>query len=278
MTGRTDQAQQLIQNIHGIEQIKPSLLRRLTIPDEIKTLNIQACLSLPDGRFILSDFDDKQLLLFGNDGIFIREVVTFTNYPGDVCFVRNNTVAVTLGAAYKTVLVDIEKNEIIQTIELSHYCKGVASDGQKLIICSVRESSIVNLDDMCQSHLEVVGDRISLCKGNIYIAFENNVECYKSNGDPIWTFLPHDISNINSIQGLTLDKSGFVYIASRKNNSIVVVSPDGQTSKTILSESDGIKDPWAININRATGIMIVSSKIRDDSSDTLYDTAFVYKI
>ncbi|CAC5374087.1 unnamed protein product [Mytilus coruscus] len=249
MTGRTDQAQQLIQNIPGIEQIQPSLLRRLTIPDDIKTLNIQACLSLPDGRFILSDFDDKQLLLFGNDGIFIREVVTFTNCPGDVCFVRNNTVAVTLGAAYKTVLVDIEKNEIIQTIELSHYCKGKWSE---IVFHYTKEMSI--------SH------------------FENNVECYEINGDPLWTFLPHDLSNVNSIQGLTLDKNGFVYIASRKNNSIVVVSPDGQTSKTILSKSDGIKDPWAININRATGIMIVSSKIRDDSSDILYDTAFVYKI
>lgn len=63
-----------------------------------------------------------------------------------------------------------------------------------------------------------------------------------------------------------------------KNNSIVVVSPDGQTCKTILSESDGIKSPWGININRETGIMIVSSKIRDDSCNTLYDTAFVYKI
>ncbi|CAG2218934.1 unnamed protein product [Mytilus edulis] len=191
----------MIQNIPGIEQIGPSLLRRLAIPDDMKNLNIQVCLSLPDGRFIVSDFDYKRLLLFGNDAIFIREVVTFTNYPGDVCFVKNNTVAVTLGAAYKTVLVDIEKNEIIQTIALSHYCKGVTSDGQKLIICSVRESSIVNLDDMSQSNLEVVGDCVSLYKGNVYITFENTVECCESNGDIIWTSLPHDLNNVKLISG-----------------------------------------------------------------------------
>ncbi|CAG2254038.1 unnamed protein product [Mytilus edulis] len=66
--------------------------------------------------------------------------------------------------------------------------------------------------------------------------------------------------------------------ASNGNNSIMVISPDGKTCKTILSEADGIKDPWQIDINRETGMMIVSSRMSDDDSVTDYETAFVYTI
>ncbi|CAG2231258.1 unnamed protein product [Mytilus edulis] len=95
--GRKDQAQHLVPNVPGIEQIKPSLLTKLTIPKNMKYLRITACLILPDGKCIILDQKNKQLLLFSNDGIFIRKVVTFTEHPWDACFVRNNTVAVTLG-------------------------------------------------------------------------------------------------------------------------------------------------------------------------------------
>ncbi|CAG2225729.1 unnamed protein product [Mytilus edulis] len=60
----------------------------------------------------------------------------------------------------------------------------------------------------------------------------------------------------------------------------------------ILSEADGIKDPFAIDINRDTGMMVVASKHNeindsdnsgdsDDSAcddDRLYETVFVYQI
>lgn len=79
-SGRKDQAQHLVPNIHGIEQIKPTFLRRLTIPEDVKSLQIYACLIIPVGKFIILDFKGKQLLLFSNDGILIRKVVTFTDF------------------------------------------------------------------------------------------------------------------------------------------------------------------------------------------------------
>ncbi|VDI43576.1 Hypothetical predicted protein [Mytilus galloprovincialis] len=85
--------------------------------------------------------------------------------------------------------------------------------------------------------------------------------------------------DIYSPQGITLDKNGFVYVVSQNNNRVVVVSPDGKTCKTILSEADRIKSLYAIDIDRESGIMIVSSKISFDSDDSKsYQTAFVYKI
>ncbi|XP_052097517.1 uncharacterized protein LOC127732530 isoform X2 [Mytilus californianus] len=276
--GRKDQAQHLISKVPGIEQIKPSLLTRLTTPKDMKTLSIVACRILPDGKFIILDCNKKQLLLFSKDGIFIRIVVTFTQNPCDACFFRNDTVAVSLGYANQTTLVDIEKNKIIQTINLSHDCYGVASDGETFVICTTdRQSTRVNLNDMSHTILEGMEgvERISLFQGNVYwtISSENKVCCLKSTGEPLWTFQHQDI---DIPVGITLDMNGFVYIVSSRNNSVVVVSPDGKTCKTILSEADGIECPYQIDINKETRIMIVSSQVREDSRN--HDTAFVYKI
>ncbi|CAG2218122.1 unnamed protein product [Mytilus edulis] len=99
---RKDQAQYLVHATPTIEQIKPSFLRQLTIPQDRKNIYIKACRILPDGKYLILDsqpFKDKSnnLLLFSNDGMFMREVVKFKGGSYDSCFVRTNTVAVALG-------------------------------------------------------------------------------------------------------------------------------------------------------------------------------------
>ncbi|VDI32971.1 Hypothetical predicted protein [Mytilus galloprovincialis] len=183
------------------------------------------------------------------------------------------------GIENQTSLVDIEKNEIIQTITLSHYCDGVASDGETLVVSSTgSQSTRVNLNNMSHTILEGMGGVgcISLFHVNIYgiIPLENKVCCFKSTGEPLWSFTHQDI---DSPVGMTVDMNGFIYIASYENNSIVVISTNGKTCKTIISEADGIKYPYGIDINRETGMMIVSSKIKGDRN-TDYGTVFVYRI
>ncbi|VDI16219.1 Hypothetical predicted protein [Mytilus galloprovincialis] len=276
--GRKDQAQHLISKNPEIEDIKPSLLKRLKIHKDMNTLCILACRILPDGKFIILDYFNNQLLLLSNDGIFIRKVFTFTSTPYDSCFVRNNTVAVSLGEVKQTTLVDIEKNRIIQTIKLSHGCFGVASDGETLVISSRNwRCTRINLIDMSYTVLEgmeKVG-YISIFQGNIYgIKYcDNKVCCFTSIGEPLWTCHHQDI---DQPLGITLDNNGFVYIVSLGKNSIVVVSPDGKTCKTILSAADGINHPYGIDINRKTGIIIVSSFVSVDIKK--HKTAFVYQI
>ncbi|VDI60940.1 Hypothetical predicted protein [Mytilus galloprovincialis] len=177
-------------------------------------------------------------------------------------------------------LVDVEEDKIIKTINLFHQCEGVASDGKLLVINSRKTRTIVNLNDMSQTELKGGGEtHISLFQGNIYstIYYENKICCYKETGEPLWIFQHKDI---DCPEELTLDKNGFVYISSLHNNSIVVLSPDSKTCKTILSEAYGIKSPVHIDIHRETGVMIVSSetKVEKDVSNDYNQTAFVYKI
>ncbi|CAG2232747.1 unnamed protein product [Mytilus edulis] len=179
---RKDQAQHLVHTTPTIEQIKPSLLRQLTIPQDRKNINIYACTILPDGKYLIlnNQFDNSNLLLFSNDGMFMREVVKFKSRSWDSCFIRTNTVAVALGK--QIAMVDVEKNKIFKSINISHDCYSVASDGQMLVVSSREKSTIVNLNDMSQTILEgVVAYHVALFKGNIYgtIYNENKVCCYK---------------------------------------------------------------------------------------------------
>ena len=44
--------------------------------------------------------------------------------------------------------------------------------------------------------------------------------------------------------------SGFLHVASRGNDSVVVISPDGKRCRTVLGKSDGINNPNAIHFDK----------------------------
>ncbi|CAC5370706.1 unnamed protein product [Mytilus coruscus] len=259
--GRKDQAQDLVQTNPGIKQTKLPLLKTVTMPEKIGPLSINVCRLLPDGKISILDHMQKRLLLFSKDGIFIRIVITFKSYPYDICIVGRNTAAISFGTLKKSELIDIEKNKILKTIELSQNCNGVTSDGKTLVISTYgsldENCTIVNLKDISHEILKgVEGSCISLFKENMYCTIWNkhNVRCYKRTGKPLWTFINKDIKYP---YGIALDIDGFVYVASYGTNKIVVVTPDGKKCKTLLSEADGIIRPVGIDINRDRGIMIV---------------------
>lgn len=114
----------------------------------------------------------------------------------------------------------------------------------------------------------VWGNRISLFKENIYCTDYKGgkIRCYKTTGTLLWTFEHNEISYPS---GLALDINGFVYIASLENNTIAVVSPDGKTSRTIKSNADGVINPTGIDLNRDTGLMIVSCQVSNDRPSIL---------
>ncbi|CAG2230094.1 unnamed protein product [Mytilus edulis] len=220
---------------------------------------------------LLNDLESKHSKLKSNMASLMQQMEQRASQINQIQsqFFRNDTIY------YRATKI----SKIIQTIKLSHNCFGVASDGKTLVITdSYSQCTTVNLSDM--SHTILEGMRgvycISLFQGNIYGTNNgaNKVCCYKATGEPLWTFQHQDIARP---RGLTLDKNGFVYIASYGNNSILVVSPDGKICKTILSDADGIKDPHAIDINRETGLMIVSS-LTNQKNELSYQTCFVYKV
>ncbi|VDI38583.1 Hypothetical predicted protein [Mytilus galloprovincialis] len=99
---RKDQAQYLVHTTPTIEQIKPSLLRHLTIPQERKSIDIHACTILPDvasdGQILVVSSEEKSTIVNLNDmsltilkGVVAYKIALFKgNIYGTIC--RENKV------------------------------------------------------------------------------------------------------------------------------------------------------------------------------------------
>ncbi|XP_076084488.1 uncharacterized protein LOC143055240 [Mytilus galloprovincialis] len=257
--GRKDQAQHLVP-ISTIDQIKPSFSKTLKVPKGM--CFVDSCI-LPDCNFLTLDGVHRGLLMFRNDGTFIRSIVSFEQVPDSVCFVKDGTVAVSFYAACEVALVDIGRSQVDRYFKTpKECCSGVASDGQVLVISmpSVQNVVVMNLLDESKQTLNGIQVHcISLVKKNIYGTsfLKSTVTCYKLSGEILWTFKHQDIK---APLGIALDKNEFIYVACRKSNNIVVVAPDGKSCRAVLNQDNGIMNPRSIAIDIKSGIMLVTSQ------------------
>jgi len=95
----------------------------------------------------------------------------------------------------------------------------------------------------------------------------NTVCCHKINGDKLWEF--QDVAMIRTPTGVAVDRYLNVYVASLGNNSLVVISPDGKSCRTVLDDSDGINQPTAIYFDKVKNNLVVCN---------YHGTAFLYKV
>ncbi|VDI24781.1 Hypothetical predicted protein [Mytilus galloprovincialis] len=258
--GRKDQAQHLVPT-PTIDQIKPSFLNTLKVPNGKEQHFIDCCI-LPDGNCLVLSELDRNLLMFRNDGTFIRSIVSFKELPDSVCLVKDDTVAVSFYFSCEVALVDIGRSKVDRNFKFTKHCSGVSSDGQVLVISmpSVQNVVVMNLLDESKQTLNGIQVYcISLVKKNIYGTsfLKSTVTCYKLSGEILWTFKHQDIK---APFGIALDKNEFIYVACRESNNIVVVAPDGKSSRAVLNRDNGIMNPRSIDIDIKSGIMLVTSQ------------------
>lgn len=84
--------------------------------------------------------------------------------------------------------------------------------------------------------------------GYIFYTDYKMVKCCDLQGKPIWKFQEHGI--ISAPLGITVDNEGYVYVVDNILDYVVVISPDGQKCRKLLSKEDGILSPWALSYNK----------------------------
>ena len=85
--------------------------------------------------------------------------------------------------------------------------------------------------------------------------------------DKIWEL--QDVAIIREPFGVAVDRDLNVYVASRSNNSVVVISPDGKRCRRVLGNSDGIDQPYAIYFDKVKSNLVVCN---------YNGTVFLYKV
>ena len=74
----------------------------------------------------------------------------------------------------------------------------------------------------------------------------------------MWNFRDQNV--LRKPKGIALDKNRNVYVAGKGTNNVVVLSPDGKNYREILTQSDGLNNPYSLRINLDRNELLVCNE------------------
>ncbi|CAC5399244.1 unnamed protein product [Mytilus coruscus] len=225
---------------------------------------IVGCCMLPDGRMVFTYYSKLAVKVFSYKGLIDFEVMMPCN-PFDIVYIsQDNTLAVTSGGSDKhcIAIIDVEKKQIKKTITLDLCNYGITMKDSRLIYCG-DDKGIRMINPYDESISEIVEDKMphycyTAAFGNhIYHSnvLTNVVTCYDQQGKPQWTF--HNESVLKNPRGIDLDNDGNVYVMGTNSNNVVVIFPDGQRHREVLTASDGLVSPFSLCYNNSKKQLLV---------------------
>ncbi|CAG2232055.1 unnamed protein product [Mytilus edulis] len=237
-----------------VESQEQSNINNMTMNIETKIeINIKKDISdmicLMDGRFIVVEQWGKVNLLT-SDGKLQKQLPI----PGgawSVTQINQNTIAITYPGERAIKIFNMENETVTKVITLDKACYGLSFSNNSLAVGLIdydNEIRIIDLEGNTLKSIQVesksylynlvyCNDRViySDCEGKA-------VYCYDESGKQIWKYT----QDLSGPWGLCTDTYGNIIVADYKSDRIIVISKDGQNSKVLISEEDGLKDPKCI--------------------------------
>jgi hypothetical protein len=209
---------------------------------------ITGCTILDNGKVLFSEYNANKctdrVTLNDSEGKCLAIVQLSNPYVGsfyDITSIDTNTIAVS--TSKRISIVNIDTYTILQTITNNNIVSyGITHCDGKLYYCHEREG-IRRFDLKTKANQLLVPTKdigqfpyIS-CDGNklLYTSKKGTVTCCDMKGKEIWRF--EDTSLLRSPWGVVVDNYGFVFVAGEQSGNIVVISPDGNTSKEVYQIS-----------------------------------------
>ncbi|XP_071121593.1 tripartite motif-containing protein 2-like [Mytilus edulis] len=235
-----------------------------------KTINTQTrdfvygCCILPDDRFVFTCYSAKQLKVFSNKGSSDFEI-KMPCYPFDIVYIReDNTLAVSANRPGTIIIINLETKQMIKSIAFDSNIDGISLKGNQLIYSGENKCiGMINLND--ESKSVIVRDKIpSTCytatfRDNVYHTNndKHTVICYNLQGEIQWTF--HNESVLRCPRGIDVDSDGNVYVVGYGSNNVVVISPDGQQHREVLTTRDGLGNPTSLHYSGPNNQLLVAN-------------------
>jgi len=194
----------------------------------------------------------------------------------DAVYIKdNNSVAVSSGDGNNRciTIIDIESKTVMTTISMDTHIYGMTVRGRTLYCCATNEGlKMLNLSD--KSVNDIINSKIS---GMYYVATTGDniyytsiathtVTCCDLHGTTQWEF--KDTNVLQCPVGISVDNGGNVYAAGFTSNNVVIISPDGQRHRQLLSSNDGLINPRVLDYDRSTNRLLV---VNNSSVAFLFD-------
>jgi DNA-binding beta-propeller fold protein YncE len=83
----------------------------------------------------------------------------------------------------------------------------------------------------------------------------HTVTCCDLHGTTQWKFKDRRVIQVP--RGISVDNVGNIYVACSNSNNVVVISPDGQRHRQLLSAKDGLTSPNVLDYDKSTNRLLV---------------------
>ncbi|CAC5397610.1 unnamed protein product [Mytilus coruscus] len=247
----------------------------LTLQKRINTgfSEVQGCSMLPDGRMVLACNRQDKIRVLKYDGSKDFEI----NNIGptfDVVFIGDDSIAVTSFISEKINIIDMKNNKVKKTISIRSINTGIAYKDNNLFCCGYKNGlQMINLSDESTTnvinnipssiaYVTTFGDKL------FYTNCDNDsVTCCDYHGNIVWTFC--DTSVLSSPLGISVDNDGNVFVVGWNTDNVVVITPDGQRHRQLLSSRDGLSGPSVLHYDQSNDKLLVVNML---------DKAFLFDV
>jgi hypothetical protein len=228
----------------------------------------RGCSLLPDCIMVFSCSGTNTISFINKEGVELFQIgqdkIGSETY--DTVYIKDdNSVAVSSGHTGGNrciTIIDIESQEIKTTISMNTYIYGMAVRGRTIYYCagntglkmlSISDKSISEVINSKMPHIYCVatsGDKLYYTNCHTH-----TVTCCDLHGTTQWKF--KDTSVLQGSRGISVDNDGNVYVVGGDSNNVLVISPDGQRHRQVLSAGDGLVNPRVLDYDKATNRLLV---------------------
>jgi len=264
---KTDkQAQMMVADLSpsiSVDNIQLKLKQNINI----KGCGMRGCSFLPDGRMVLSSWSTNTVTFINKVGVESFQIgkdKTGSDTYDTVYIKDNYSVAVSSGRGDKQciTIIDIESQQVMRTISVDTVIYGIAVRGRTIFYCAKNNgvkmlnisdksvSDIINSDMSYVYCLATSGDKLyyTNCKSD-------TVTCCDLHGTTQWEFSDNHV--LQYPYGISVDNDGNVYVVCCISNNVVVISPNGQRHRQVLSAGDGLVNSRVLDYDKATNRLLV---------------------
>ncbi|CAC5388346.1 unnamed protein product [Mytilus coruscus] len=224
--------------------------------------NVSGCCILPNGNFVVSNYDPSYLRLIAADGKTENKIISIMQTIIDVACVDNETVAVISYTQKNIELVSLKSGKTIKNINTTAPALCLTYTEGTFIVCLENgQMKEVQLKDNKTIDIgsTVVSRSITESNSTLYSVKKdaNTIVCHKRNEDVLWTFTDEEV--LKRPRGISVDEHGNVIVAGVESNNVIMISSDGTKHKILLSQTDLCGSPWAVSFNNKFKYLLVSN-------------------
>ena len=237
-------------------------------PADLTTPYITGSVFLPNGELILCDCSINSSVKVLNADFTQKEQLKLSSYPWDLCLMETDEIVITQPKTKQLLFMKvIPKLQIGSSTSLDQTCYGVAVHNG-LVYVSFDNGEIRILDRTGQQKRNVYSGfsfkrpkYISVMPtGMVYVSelHGNNIRVLKD-GKEMSNYSSAAVG-ISSPMGIYIDGAENIIVCEWSSHNLRLIDTKGNTSKVILSGSDGLWHPYTVSVRPNDNILIVGGQ------------------